>query len=192
VEDDDNMDLAVTVTAGNAVVFLGGAVNPDAAVLLARWPATVITLASLPTSTGEELGWGKLEAAAGWLDAHPDVSQVLWFDPEMDDLDDLDVPYRELVAEVLDARGVTHDLLAPALVDVAFLAQFASVELQAATALVAPSPARGNRQTFVPTKTDPPRTSSEQGGTPDLARVVPAPALRPAGVTMTAPMPDEW
>ena len=81
------------------VAMFGGAMGDAAAELI---PA------------GDDFGWWKIDATVAWLDAHPWVTRVVFADDELDGLDDLDTPFRDVLADVLDSRGVAHLLLAPA------------------------------------------------------------------------------
>lgn len=61
-----------------------------------------------------EFGWWKIDAAVAWLDEHPEVAAVVWVDDELDARDELDVPHRDVVADLLSTRGLGHLLLSPA------------------------------------------------------------------------------
>jgi S-DNA-T family DNA segregation ATPase FtsK/SpoIIIE len=78
-------------------VGFGSALGPDGVILA-------------PTGT-DNFGWWKVDAILAWLDAHPDVDRLVFADGELDDDDDLDTPHREVLEEVLDARGIEHLLL---------------------------------------------------------------------------------
>lgn len=64
--------------------------------------------------TGADMfGWWKADAVLAWLDTHPGHRRVVFADDELDDVDELDTPHRDVLAEVLGGRGVKHLLLTP-------------------------------------------------------------------------------
>lgn len=58
-----------------------------------------------------EYGWVAIDALMTFLDRSPDVHTVAWSDPRLDADDEMGVPHRDVVEDLLNARGVT---LAPA------------------------------------------------------------------------------
>jgi hypothetical protein len=110
----------VQVSAG-MLVRLGGL--PASVVWLTGWEDDAETVfgpmlgrrcAVLHGSGESAFGWWKIDAAVGWLDEHPEVAKVVWVDDELDVCDELDVPHRDVVADLLSTRGLGHLLLSPA------------------------------------------------------------------------------
>ncbi len=66
------------------------------------------------TPAGDLFGWWKLDAIVAWLDSHPLVTRVVFVDDKLDDLDDLEVSFREVLEDLLASRGLDHTLLVPA------------------------------------------------------------------------------
>jgi len=58
-------------------------------------------------------GWWKVEAVEAFLDANPQVRTVVFADDKLEEVDDLDITYRDILADILLTRGVRHLLLVP-------------------------------------------------------------------------------
>ncbi len=72
---------------------------------------TTLMLPAARTDEADDQGWWKLDAADRLLTGL-DASEITWVDPELDDEDELGIPYRELVTDWAAGRGVaiTFDL----------------------------------------------------------------------------------
>jgi hypothetical protein len=133
--------------------------------------------------TGRDLfGWWKVDAILAWLDEHPAVTRVVFADDELDDVDELDTPHRDVLAEVLDTRGVEHLLLAAAggvlspgeLTDVAAFLGEEPVDDAIAEALLA--------EAFT--------ADLDEAASPEPIAVLPAsPVLDPADMALAPPIP---
>lgn len=101
--------LLVDPTAVDIVEALGHVGGP--AEVLVTAPAEGGTV--LQEAEGQS-GWGRLDGLVAHLaERFPEVDKVVWVDPALGDLDDLEVERRAVAADVLDTIGVEHELVVP-------------------------------------------------------------------------------
>tara|TARA_R110002051_G_scaffold314950_4_gene392657 strand:+ start:1004 stop:4957 length:3954 start_codon:yes stop_codon:yes gene_type:complete len=73
----------------------------------------LVTLPQVQTTEADLHGWWKIDAALLALDAHPGTDTVVWVDSELDDEDDLGIPFVELAREVFEFEGLAFEGHAP-------------------------------------------------------------------------------
>jgi len=86
----------------------------DADVEAYRERGALVLLPEAQTSESDIHGWWKIDAALSALGAHQDVTSVVWVDAELDDEDEIGIPYVELAREVFDAEGIALEAVVPA------------------------------------------------------------------------------
>jgi hypothetical protein len=73
----------------------------------------LVTLPGAQTSESAVHGWWKIEAALAALEAHEGVTTIIWIDSDLNEEDELGIPYVELVRDVFEAQGIVVEAIVP-------------------------------------------------------------------------------